>query len=491
MVESAVTPVRVPEMRKGIWNASVLADVTLLTGVIAIADAGVISEADGVVACILAAAVRPSLLPYLLLVVAGFQDARGLSYDWWYAGTLLLGGPLVVANLRGLTAFVRRARNDFRILLILVVTTTVYGVVSSYIQDTLWLHEQAPSREPIVVGLLALAMTVIGISVWERISTDSDAEPRICAVFWLLLINGLAVSVARIFLGYDVLSSGYGATQLDAAAGQLETAAALGFPRLTGTYLTPIGFAVCVIYMILFWEATRRDRTVRSSFVVLLLLVGCALSLMSLAKSVVMFVFFVLLGFAVVSVRAVLPSVLMMVAMVMGVLYQSGFSTVLSAFRFASGTSEESYRAIAWSAVVSNFTWRDWLFGTGIAYWPRFLERYTGFRLSDPHTYLLSIPGTYGALGVVTYMMLAAFLIIAVRRTSGFVRALAIALIGMFFVVDAVSIPYVIGNTPITMQIWGLLAALGGAASAANGSNGGLLAMEGAGSLGAERSFRR
>lgn len=469
MIESAAAPTRTGGIRQAIRKGSLLADLVILAGIIGVADAGLISEADGVVACVLAAAVRPSLLPYLLLVVAGFQDARGLSYDWWYAGTLLLGGPLVVSNLSALVTFLRRARSDFKMLLVLVVSTTVYGVVSSYIQDTFWLHEQASSREPIVVGLLALAMTVIGISVWERISVDEDAESRVRAVFWLLLVNGLAVSIGRMFLGYDAFSSGYGAIQMDEAAGQLETAAALGFPRLTGTYLTPIGFAVCIIYVALFWEVTRRNRTVQSSFVVLLLITGCALSLMSLAKSVVMFVFFVLLGFAAVSIRAVIPSILIVVAMIGGGLYQSGFGAVLSAFRFASGTSEESYRAIAWSAIASNFTWKDWLFGTGIGYWPRFLERYTGFRLSDPHTYLLSVPGTYGVLGVLTYMMLAAFLIVAVRRTSGFVRAVAVALIGMFFVVDAVSIPYVIGNTPITMQIWGLLAALGGAAGATQG----------------------
>lgn len=465
MVARAATPVRVAGIHKAIRKGSLIADVAILAGIIAVADAGVISEADGVFACVLAAALRPSLLPYLLLVLAGFQDAKGLSYQWWYAGTLLLGAPLVLSNLAALTAFLKRARDDFKMLLVLVVTTTVYGVVNSYVQDTLWIHEQASSREPIVVGLLALAMTTIGISVWERISVDEDAEPRIRTVFWLLLLNGLVVSVARMYLGYDTFSSVYGAAQLDTAAGQLETAAALGFPRLTGTYLTPIGFAVCIIYVALFWEAARRSRPIRSSFVVLLLVVGSVLALMSLAKSVVIFVFFVLLGFAVVRIRAIVPSIFIVIATVAGVLYYSGLSAVLSAFRFTTGTSEESYRAIAWSAIADNFTWKDWLFGTGIAYWPRFLERYTGIRLSDPHTYLLSVPGTYGALGILTYMMLAAFLIGAARRTSGYLRALAVALIGMFFVVDAVSIPYVIGNTPITMQIWGLIAALGGAAS--------------------------
>ena len=233
MVAGAATPVSGVEIRKAIRNRSLLADVAILAGIIGVADAGLMSEADGIFACVLAAAVRPSLLPYLLLVVAGFQDAKGLSYDWWYAGTLVLGGPLVLSNLGALTAFLKQARDDFKILLALVTITTVYGVVSSYVQDTLWIHEQAASREPIVVGLLALAMVIIGISVWERVSVDKDAEPRICAVFWLLLINGLAVSVARMYFGYDIFSSGYGAAQLDTAAWQLETAAALGFPRLT------------------------------------------------------------------------------------------------------------------------------------------------------------------------------------------------------------------------------------------------------------------
>jgi hypothetical protein len=101
------------------------------------------------------------------------------------------------------------------------------------------------------------------------------------------------------------------------------------------------------------------------------------------------------------------------------------------------------------------------VFGTGIAYWPVFLERTVGFSLSDPHTWVLSIPGTYGLIGIAFYGLLGLFLFNSARQTSGYLRSVAIGLACMFFIVDASSIPYVIGNTPITMMIWAALAALG------------------------------
>jgi len=442
-------------------DPAILGDVLILGATIVVADAGVISEADGVCACALAACVRPSLLPYLILTLAGFQDAKGLSYSWWYAGTLLLGILLVASNLGRLQQYLRFGRSDFRALAILATTIVVYGVVSSYIQDTVGIHEQDPTREPLAVGLLAIAMMVIGIAVWVAVSRDPRAERRVCTVFWLLLANGAIVSVARMFLGYGTFSSAYGAAQLYDAAGQLETATALGFPRLTGTYLTPTGFAVCILYILLLWEATRRGRPLRSSFVLLFLVVGCALSLMSLTKAVGIFVVIAMIGFAAVRPRIVMPSAILLGAAAICIVHFAGLDAIMKAFRFSSGTSVDSYRAIAWETIARNFTWGDWLFGTGMAYWPQFLERYTGFRLTDPHSYLLSIPGTYGVLGIAVYLVLLAYLINASRRATEYTRAIAIALIGMFFVVDVVNIPYVIGNTPITMQIWVLLAALG------------------------------
>ena len=438
-----------------------ISEILLLTAIVVTCDAGVLSELDGIAACFLVTIIRPQLLPYVLLVVSGFQDSRGLPYVWWYGGTLLLGGWLLMGGFRSLRSFLSNARADFKVLVILIASTTVYGVVSSYVQDTLGIHAQATSRQPIVVGLLALAMMVIGVGVWDRIRIDSRAEQRVRAVFWLLFLNGMIISVARMFLGYSAFTSKYGAVQMNSAE-QLETASALGFPRLTGTYLTPIGYAVCMVYLILIWAAAKRDKTVGTGFVTAFLIVGMVLGVMSLAKSIMILVVLSLFGFAIVRLRSIVPSLVVASAGVVAVIFSVGFDTVLKAFRFASGISAVSYRARTWNMILSKFSWGDWLFGTGLGYWPRFLERYTGFRLSDPHSYLFSVPGTYGILGAISYLALAAFLVTAIRRSSGYLRAMAVSLTAMFFIVDMVSIPYVIGNTPITMLIWTLLSAFAG-----------------------------
>jgi hypothetical protein len=441
------------------WAA--LIDVLLLALTVVAADAGVLSEADGVVVALASALLRPPLIPYLLFLVAGFQDAKGLSGNWWYGGTVALGCATLLVNGGRLPEPLQHGRRDYRDLAGFALLVIVYAVASSYVQRWFGIHEQASTREPIVVGLLAVAMLTFGSAAWESISADPRAERRICAVFWLTFLNGLAVSIARLFFGYQSFVSVAGAAGMEAGGEQLFEDTPLGFPRMTGTYLTPIGFAMYIGYLLLLWQAMKREQSVRSRFVLLYCFVGLVLALTSLSKGMAIFFVITSLAFATVRARLLVPVVLVAASLVLvGVAYVGG-DAILEAFRFESGTSVESYRAVAWSAILNTFKWTDWVFGTGIAYWPVFLQRTVGFSLSDPHSYLFSIPGTYGLAGMAFYLMLALFLYAAFRRATGYLRMVAVALATMFFVVDATSIPYVIGNTPITMLIWTALSALG------------------------------
>lgn len=441
------------------WTA--LLDLLLLAATVAIADAGFATEADGAVAALVFSLLRPSLRPYLLLVVAGFQDAKGLTGYLWYGGTLALGGITLLANGARLPQAMREGRRDFRELAILALALIVYAIVNSYVQRWFGIHEQAISREPIVIGLLDIAMLLIGVALWETISRDPRAGSRIGMVLWLMFLNGLAVSIARMYLGTDKFVSQAGIQGMDEGGEQLFEDTPLGFPRLTGTYLTPIGFAMYIGYLLILWEAVKRKQRVRWTFVAMYCAVGIAMALASLSKDMAIFFVLTSLAFATIRGRLAVPVMILFGGLALAGVAYVGMEGILDAFRFESGTSDESYRAVAWLAVVQSFTWTDWLFGTGIAYWPVFLERTVGFTLSDPHTWVLSIPGTYGLAGIVFYGLLALFLLNTARQTSGYLRSVAIGLACMFFIVDASSIPYVIGNTPLTMLIWAALAALG------------------------------
>ena len=420
-----------------------------------------LSEADGVVVALASAVLRPPLIPYLLFVIAGFQDAKGLSGFWWYGGTAMLGCVTLLVNGGGLPKPLLHGRREYRDLATFALLVIVYALVSSYVQRWFGIHEQASTREPIVVGLLAVAMLMFGSAAWERVSADPRAERRICTVFWLMFLNGLGVSIARLSYGYQSFVSVAGAEGMEAGGEQLFEDTPLGFPRMTGTYLTPIGFAMYIGYLLLLWQAAKGEQPVRSRFVLLYCLAGLVLALTSLSKDMAIFFVITSLGFAAVRVRALVPVLVVAVSLaIVGAAYVGG-DAILEAFRFESGTSEESYRAMTWSAILDTFTWTDWVFGTGIAYWPVFLERTVGFSLSDPHSFLFSIPGTYGLVGVAFYLILALFLYAAFRGTRSYLRMVALALATMFFIVDATSIPYVIGNTPITMLIWAALSSLG------------------------------
>jgi hypothetical protein len=456
--------VRAPPAESGIadgpsWAGAI--DFLLLVLTVAAADAGVLSEADGVAVALAGALLRPSLIPYLLLVVAGFQDAKGLSGNWWYGGTVVLGCATLLMKGGQLPAPLRDGRRGFRDLAAFAVLLVLYAVVSSYAQRWFGIHEQASSREPIVVALLALAMLMFGTAVWDAISADPRAESRICAVFWVMFVNGLAVSIARVFLGYQSFVSLAGQAGMEAGGEQLFAPTPLGFPRMTGTYLTPIGFAMYIGYLLVLWQAAKRAQSIRSRFVLVYCVVGLILALMSLSKDMAVFFVLTSVAFATVRGRLLVPVVLVAASVVLIGVGYIGADSILEAFRFDTGISGESYRALAWSAILDKFTWSDWVFGTGIAYWPVFLERTVGFSLSDPHSFLFSIPGTYGVAGVAFYLTLALFLYTAYRRNTGYLRVVAVALATMCFVVDASSIPYVIGNTPITMLIWTALSGLG------------------------------
>lgn len=428
-------------------------DSTLLIFVVLVSDFGVLSVADGVIAALMIGLARPALLPYLLLLVGGFQDARGLSTIWWYGGCVLLLLMLFFFRTRTYLAYVTRMTPPAKRTFIMACVTVVYAVVSSYIFDLFGIHPQSPEREPIIVATLDLAMIMGGTLAYSAIVLDRSNVTRVQIVLILLFGNGVILSLARLIWGFDLFYSPSGLEAINDVSEQLIEQSAIGLPRLTGTYLTPTGYAMYIGYLFLLYLLLRGGR-LTGKHILAYVMSGIGLAIMSLSKSMAMYFLGSSLSTTLVTRRYLFIPVAVYTFLLLAVIYLIGFDNIVDAFRVESGTSDESYRWVVWKLVIDKFGIQDWLLGTGIGHWKVFMERELHFTLSDPHNYLLSIPGTYGLLGVITYVILFFGLLRVVISGSGVSRFVSLSMMFAFFIIDLTNIPYFIGNTPLTLLIW-------------------------------------
>lgn len=432
--------------------------IALLIGMVLVSDLGLLSTADGAIYSLMLAILLPALTPYLLVAVCTFQDVAGLSMLWWYGGTSILG--LLLAS-RALWR-----RNGFEQLppsLLLLVSWTL--IVIAYAATTSMLHEylegypQSAGRPPLLVAGLMAGMTIAGVLAAQEIFRDEHSAARLKWLVIILVFNGLFVASTKALFGLEMFASPEGLEQVQEAA-QLTEASALGIPRLIGTYLTPNGFALCYGLVLLLLLA--QQKRIADQYAIWYAVIGSVLAIASLSKA--MMVFFLLTSFVLFSQSRYAKYQAMFAAVfLLGLLVyfsaSMGTDSMLQAFRMPMGDEGDlGYRSQAWQLVTHSFGMFDWVFGTGLAYWQVLFEQNLGFSLSDPHTYLLSIPGTYGVLGIALYVMVGVTLLEMAWKGKGGVRAMAWALLVLFFVKDAASIPYLIGNTPLTVLIWMLIA---------------------------------
>lgn len=439
-------------LKQGVYALAVL--LTMMV----IADGGFLSEGDAAIYAVVVSLLWPSLSPYLLISTCGFQDAAGLSSTWCYIGVVLVGIVVVLRWLEHGGLKLLFAQSRIRLIAGLAVGVVLYSILSSMANMVFEGRPQASGREPLLVGGLMFFMIIAGIATASEIGRDVDSSGRLILTISVLFVNGLFVSASKILLGPDVFTSVAGRSQI-LDADQLVDPTPLGFPRITGTYLSPNGFALCygLLLLLLLWRYGNAPPTRR--FVLTYLSIGFLLTVLSLSKA--MAIFFALTSIVmVIQNRKLTAPILVIAAIFAGVLATVVDSRLmLDAFRVPSSIGSDSgFRSIAWRAVLQTLRPFDWLFGTGLAFWPNLFLRTLGYGLSDPHTYLLSIPGTYGVFGIMLYAVLAFILIRRYRQTTGATRIIAGSLLILFFVKDLVSIPYLLGNTPITLLIWTLLA---------------------------------
>lgn len=427
--------------------------------VIVIADLGVLSGFDAILAAIILAVISPALSPYLLLVIASIQDAPGLAGIAWYAGVVIVGAIFIIyAYFAYAFRFLKGSVNTWGWAASLVI---LFALAVSIANQYLGGHNQASGRNPFVVAGLMMFMTWLGIIYGRAIAQGYINRFPLAWLIGLLLVHGITIAIGQILIDPSFMTSAHGMVEIE-EAGQMSMESALGIPRIHGTFLTPNAFALCIILLIVLLRALHHERAYGTGFLIFWILVGSFLSLASLSKAIGIVciltslftlqrlvewrLFFIAIG---------------LVALFAVKLFVSEMGDDLaSAFRITNELGGDSYRAQAWGLVLEKFTWADWLFGTGLAYWPVFFDKYMGVPLSDPHSWVLSLPGTFGLIGLAFFLVVLGYLSVIALRRSGNLQFAAFSMLIIFAVKDMFSISYLLGNTPLTFLIWLILATI-------------------------------
>ncbi|HFD80702.1 MAG TPA: hypothetical protein ENK05_09980 [Gammaproteobacteria bacterium] len=425
--------------------------------VLALADAGILGNADAVIGAIVLVLIRPAWAPWLALVVATIQDAPGLAGIWWYVGVGVLGSYITLA---GMAAKLRpRPASWGRVASVVI----LYAMAVSLIQGSLGGHPQSIHRNPLLVGGLILFMVWSGLYTGQILARNAASVRTTVFVIFLLVFHGMIVALIQAFYSPTFLASAHGAIDIESAV-QLVVPTVFGIPRLTGTFLTPNGFALAMLLLLLLVPAVRGETSVRPAYTGVWLVSGGLLSMISFSKALAIFylisswlMLFRLFGK---NRRAILLFMFASALVTGAVLWWMDLQLLSDAFRLTGELGGTSYRSRAWSLTLSDFRWEDWLFGTGLAYWPVFFQHSMGESLADPHSWVLSVPGTFGLPGLLFYLFVAYGLVSIVRSDRSERGLVASIFLVLFFIKDLFSMPSLLGNTPLTFLVWVGISAL-------------------------------
>ncbi len=425
---------------------------------------------SGLVALAAVVVMIPAYGPYLLIVIASIQDAPGLPNRLWYpafafvAGVVLLHYALprvIHATRQGSFRPVLGSRHMWVVMLMGAVV--IYGLVITLVRSYFGGYPISVRRPPFITGGLILTILAVGYVGAALIASDRDGTHKLVVTCLTAVGNAMLALVLQALLGIGVYRSVGGLESLHTSA-QLTGLGGEAL-RLTGTYVTPDGFGFCIILLLVLVSAVKYARrgSLGVGWMAVFLIIGVTVSLATLSKNVLLFfvaawTLFALCGWGLKRRLnlLVLSSPLVIVASTWLVL---NIAQLMHVFRVQTGGA---YRFSAWHAVVTNFGLWDWFIGTGLSYWPVFLQQYAKGGLASPHTAILFVPGTYGVLGVLAYAVFAVYLGYQARhRAAG--SPLAQVMLVFVFVIGLASINLLLGHTPLSYLVWlaiGMMAAM-------------------------------
>lgn len=414
------------------------------------------SEADAALFLLLVALTGQRIRPYLLLLAATVQDAPGLSYLWSYIGFVGVASLLVAEYvLRRSTDTAAGASSRAERLVLIALLVAVYGTGVSALQSLLGGYPQSGDRPYLFVGGLMIAMVLSGYVASAVLRSHPSDRGTLKAVALLALGHALLIGLLQIPFGQAFYRSGGNLAAVELSR-QLVEDTAIGFARINGPFLSPNAYGYTILLLALLavlssWKDSRWQASL------IFVVAGGAAVMLSMSKALLGYYVLscaVLIGFAAGPVVVAVLGVLALTVTFL-VIPADLLDLAFAVFRVQDTLGSRGW---AWQAVIHSLTATDWFFGIGLSAWPAFFDRYVGVPLSDPHSLPLSVAGTFGFVGVLFYALLVGTLLAQFNRNADATRRLGICLLLILFLVkDLVSIPAVLGNTPLTFMIWLLL----------------------------------
>lgn len=403
------------------------------------------------------ALILPQYRPYLLLLVVSVQDAPGQADPSVYGGVLgitamMLFTALLDPSLR--TGAKSHEDRAFTRLVLIALALVVYGLVSSWLQIRFQLHEQMEDRPWYILGGLMALMIVAGFLANRMLLNDPLCSIRLRTVCILTLGNILFITLGQTVKGPYFGASGQGIAVISKLF-ELMDGGSRGMARLTGPFLSPNTLAMLPsLYLLLYLRGSRAER-ISNTYLLSFVLVGLCVSVLGGARS--MFGFYVLSSGLLVWTqspqRAITLGVLAIpVVLAVGIPWDE----LLQLMRFQDVDSLQSLgmRGAYWNACLHNLTREQWLFGSGLSHWPVFLKYYVGYPGADPHSWVLSMAGSFGSLGILFYLYLGYTLLKRGLFAEQRFRAISLCLILLLLGRDLANVQYVINNHAMGALYW-------------------------------------
>jgi hypothetical protein len=419
---------------------------------VATADVGPYGPYDAVAVACVGVFARPAMAPFIAVMASFLLDARGLGSTASYP---LLSVLLVFTMVTFVVKRDRRTPLDsrFKWILLMALCTVAYGFLVSYAYTTFGGPRQSSERPFALVGVLMIFMILGGVVISRIAAADPESSWRLSVTVALGLFNSILVCSLQALLGPGACHSPEGVLEI-ARFPQLSEAWDFGLPRLTGTTLSPNALALLMCLGTLILTALRRKDKLNWLIILGFFAVGAAAFIFSQSRSALSFFALSLLVLMIHHGGAI--SYLGASGLVLTLLGFIGYATKFDAYPdiLRLGGAVFGNRGLAWEAQVDCFSASDWFFGRGLSNWKVFFEDEIGIPMQDPHSYLLSVPGSFGVVGVTYYVVLAIQLVRTSVAGRGLGRAALLMAGIVIFVANAFEVLILLGNTTLTLLLW-------------------------------------
>ena len=401
--------------------------------------------------------ILPSYRPYLLLLVVSVHDAPGQADPSVYGGVLgITALMLMTAVLNPSMRSGARSHEDkaFTRLVLVALALVAYGLASSWFNQRMQMHEQLADRPWYILGGLMGLMIVSGFLANRMLLSDPLCSVRLRTVCALILGNILFVT-----LGQTVMGPSFGASRAGIAIisqlHELMDGGDRGMARLTGPFLSPNTLAMLPsLYLLLFLRGSRSVR-ISNLYLLSFVMIGLCVSVLGGARS--MFGFYVLSSGLLVWTQSPQRAITLgMLSIPFVFAVGLPLDDLLQLMRFQDVDSLQSLgmRGAYWNACIHNLTSEQWMFGSGLSHWPVFLKYHVGYPGADPHSWVFSMAGSFGSLGILFYLYLGVCLFKRSLFAEQRYRAIALCLILQLLGRDLANVQYVINNHAMGALYW-------------------------------------